>query len=270
MIEIISLKNEKIKLIEKLKNKNKRDQLKLFLIEGYREILRAIEGGVEFESLFISRDLFLGTNEDNIISYFEKNSLEINNIKKEIFEKISYRDRADGLLAVAKQNQKDISNIKEILKNKKNPFLLAIESIEKPGNLGSILRSADASGVDCVIVCDPKTDIFNPNTIRASIGTLFTVNVVVTTSDEIIKYLNQNNIAIIATTPYADKYYSEIDLTRSICIVMGSEQYGLSDKFLKTKNLKVKIPMRGKADSLNVANATTIMLYETIRQRKLF
>ncbi|NGX56950.1 MAG: 23S rRNA (uridine(2479)-2'-O)-methyltransferase [Candidatus Anoxychlamydiales bacterium] len=270
MIEITSLKNDKIKLIEKLKNKNKRDKYKLFLIEGYREISRAIEANVAFDSLYISNELFLGSNEDALIDKFENKNIQIFKLKKEIFEKISYRDRPDGLLAIAKQKQEGIEELENILKNKKNPFLLAIESIEKPGNLGSILRSSDAAKIDCVIVCDPKTDIFNPNVVRSSIGTLFTQKVIIANSTDVIDLLEKNNINIIATTPNCNKYYTQIDLTLPICIVMGSEQYGLSDKWLNEKSIKVKLPMRGKADSLNVAAATTIMLYETLRQRKLF
>jgi TrmH family RNA methyltransferase len=153
------------------------------------------------------------------------------------------------------------------LKLKKNPFLLVAESIEKPGNLGTILRSSDAAGVDAVIVCDRKTDIHNPNVVRASIGTLFTVPVVEAGKEETLQFLKENNIASVAATPHASMEYSKADFTGAVAIVVGTEQYGLSDEWIRSAKIQVRIPMMGIADSLNVASATTILLYEVIRQR---
>jgi TrmH family RNA methyltransferase len=147
------------------------------------------------------------------------------------------------------------------------PFLLVVEAIEKPGNLGTILRSADAAGCDAVIVCDPVTDIFNPNVVRASTGVLFSVPLVVEESTNVAAWLKQKAIRTIATTPAAESLYTDADLRGPLAIIMGSEQYGLSDFWLKHADKPVRIPMAGQADSLNVAMATIITLFEAVRQR---
>ena len=149
------------------------------------------------------------------------------------------------------------------------PLLVVAESIEKPGNLGTILRSADAAGVHAVIVCDECTDINNPNVVRASIGTLFSVPVAEAGSTEAIDWMKKGGIQILAATPHAEKEYTEVDLTAPTALVMGTEQYGLSDQWMKSADLQVRIPMLGQIDSLNVASATTILLYEAVRQRRL-
>jgi TrmH family RNA methyltransferase len=149
----------------------------------------------------------------------------------------------------------------------KAPFLLVVEAIEKPGNLGTILRSADAAGCDAVIVCDPVTDIFNPNVVRASTGVLFSVPLVVEESANVLRWLKGKKIRAIATTPAAEKLYTETDLRGPLAIIMGSEQYGLSEFWLKNCDRPVRIPMAGQADSLNVAMATIITLFEAVRQR---
>ena len=145
---------------------------------------------------------------------------------------------------------------------------MVAESVEKPGNLGTILRSADAAGVDAVIVCDERTDINNPNVVRASTGTLFSLPVVTATSDETMKWLKALNVQTIAASPHATSEYTGIDLTRGIAFVVGSEQYGLSEAWMKNADIQVRIPMLGQADSLNVSAATTILLYEVVRQRR--
>ena len=144
---------------------------------------------------------------------------------------------------------------------------LVVEAIEKPGNLGTILRSADAAGCDAVIVCDPVTDIFNPNVVRASTGVLFSVPLVVEESTRVQAWLREKKIRTVATTPAAEKIYSDADLRGPLAVVMGSEQYGLSQFWLENCDLPVRIPMAGQADSLNVAMATIITLFEAVRQR---
>ena len=146
--------------------------------------------------------------------------------------------------------------------------MLVAEKIEKPGNLGTILRSSDAVGVDAVIVCDSCTDVYNPNVVRASVGTLFTVPVVEGASEEVFALLKKYNVNILAATPSAKKNFTEVDMKSAVAITVGSEQYGLSDFWMQESDILVKIPMNGVADSLNVATATTILLYEVIRQRK--
>lgn len=257
---ITSLQSPKVKQLVRLKDRKERDVTDLFLIEGYRELLRAVGGSFEIISLYICPDFFLGSNEEHLIRSIKG---EVIPCSAAVFQKISYRDRPDGLLAVAKQEHKKLSS----LKFRNEPFLVACEAIEKPGNLGTILRSSDASGADGLIVCDQCTDLFNPNTVRASVGTLFTVPVVEASSDETIKFLKKKGIQIVAATPSGEKEYTKVDMTKGVAIAVGTEQLGLSDKWMDEADLKVRIPMMGVADSLNVASATTLLLYEVLRQR---
>lgn len=258
---ITSLQNPKVKEVVKLRDRRPREESGLFLIEGYRELKRALDAGRNIETLFYCPELFLGSNEESLRNQC-KAALHLR-CNREVFGKISYRDRPDGLLAIAPQQHLKLSD----LKLKKTPFLLVAESIEKPGNLGTILRSCDAAGVDAVIVCDPTTDIHNPNVVRSSVGTLFTLPVIEATSTETIAYLKQHNIASLAATPHAKKPFTQVDLKIPLAIVVGTEQYGLTETWMRHADIQVRIPMFGVADSLNVASATTILLYEVVRQR---
>jgi RNA methyltransferase, TrmH family len=269
MIEIKSLQNPRIKHLIKLKEKRQRKATKQYTIEGYREVIRANIGNIEILSLYICPSFFLGKNEKDLLEKFESQNIEIIKCSENVFKKISYRDRPDGLVALAKQKVLDIHDLELFLNEHKNPFLLIVESVEKPGNLGTILRSCDGAGVDGIIICDEVTDIFNPNVVRASIGTLFTQKIFISTSSKIIELLQNKNVSIITTSPQAKKNYFSANYKESIAIAVGSEQYGLSEKWLELKSEKIKIPMHGVADSLNVATATTIVLYEANRQRFL-
>ncbi len=268
MLEIFSASNPRIKEVKRLRDRKDRDETGLFLIEGYREVLRAY-GRVKIETLFFSEDHFLKDNEPSLIEKIKKNKAEIIKCSKEAFEKISYRDRPDGLLAVAKQEKLSLEDLRKIIKKSPCSFLVIAEKIEKPGNLGTILRSSDGAGVDAVIIADPCTDIFNPNVVRASIGTLFTQNVIVASKNDIIKVLKENGIQIVASTPSCSTVYTEADFKKPLAIVVGTEQVGLSEEWFEMSDIKVKIPMKGNADSLNVATATTILLYEVLRQRSI-
>jgi TrmH family RNA methyltransferase len=176
---------------------------------------------------------------------------------------MAYRDRPDGLLGLSPQIGAGLST----LALPENPLLLVAESIEKPGNVGTMLRSADGAGVDAVIVCDRCTDINNPNVVRASVGTLFSRPVLEAGSADTRAWLKNKGIQIVATTPDANLLYTEADLTKPTAVVVGAEQYGLHEDWLKEADCKVAIPMRGQCDSLNVAVAATILLYEAVRQR---
>ncbi len=260
MFKIESLQNSRIKQLVKLRDRREREKRQLFLIEGYREVSRGLTEHLQV--LYFSPEHFLGTNEAALICTVKQNA-EVIEVTKAVFDKISYRDRPDGLLAVAKQRHLALAD----LELKENPFLIIAEGIEKPGNLGSILRSSDAAGIDALIICDRCTDIHNPNVVRASMGTLFTVPVIETTTSELLPFLKKHNILTVAATPSAEKEYSQVDLTQSIALAVGSEQLGLSDPWIKETDLQVRIPMHGVADSLNVAAATTVLLYEVVRQR---
>ena len=267
--EIKSLQNPKIKRAIKLNERRDRNSSGLFLIEGYRELKRAADSAIHIKTLYICPPLFLGSNENALIAKIKEDGAEIIPCSKEVFEKISYRDRPDGLIAIAAQMQKTLKDLIPLIIAKKNPFLVVAEAIEKPGNLGTILRSCDAAGVDGVIVCDRCTDIYNPNVVRASVGTLFTQPVVEASSGETHLWLQEKKIRIIAATPSAKQEFTEADLLGPVAIVVGTEQLGLSEAWMKAADLQVRIPMRGVADSLNVATATTLLLYEVLRQRKI-
>lgn len=267
---ISSLQNPFIKEMKKLKDRGYRDETALFLIEGYKELYRAFFNNVEIKVLFFCEELFLKNNEPWLIERIKASKAKILSCKRNVFEKIAYRDRPDGLLAIAYQKHKGIEDLKKIIMEAENPFFVVTEHIEKPGNLGTILRSCDGVKVDAAIVCDPCTDIYNPNVVRASIGSLFTQPVIEASSDEIISLFKEKDIKIVATTPNTDKIYYEVNLKEKLAIIVGTEQYGLSKKWLENSDINVRIPMKGIADSLNVGAATTIMLYEVLRQRSLF
>jgi RNA methyltransferase, TrmH family len=262
--KISSLQNPRLKQLVKLRDRRPRDEAGVFLVEGYREIRRALEKKVPFTELYFAPDWFLGENEPALIAQAEAAGAELFELTKEAFAKVAYRERPDGLLAVAPQWRRTLTD----LALPAVTFLLVVEAIEKPGNLGTILRSADAAGCDAVIVCDPVTDIFNPNVVRASTGVLFSVPLVVEETSRVQAWLREKGIRSVATTPGADKIYSDVDLRGPLAVVMGSEQYGLSDFWLKHADALVRIPMAGQADSLNVAMATIITLFEAVRQRR--
>lgn len=261
--KISSLQNPRVKQLVKLRSRRDRDEAGVFVVEGYREILRALDRDARPAEFYFSPEWFLGENEGALIARAAGAGAAMFELSKDAFAKVAYRDRPDGLLAVVPQWKTGLDD----LKLGAEPFLLVVEAIEKPGNLGTILRSADAAGVDAVIVCDPVTDLFNPNVVRSSTGVLFSVPVSITTSEVLRPWLREHGVRAVATTPAADALYTETDLTGPIAIVMGSEQYGLSDFWLREADGQVRIPMAGQADSLNVAMATLITLFEAVRQR---
>lgn len=262
---ITSLQNEKIKQVVRLRNRKERDETALFLIEGFRELKRAYDAGIEVETLYFCPSFFSESGQRRLVEQLAEKAVECIEI---VFAKMSYRDTPDGLIGVAKQMRRKLSDLDDILATKKTPFLVIAESIEKPGNLGTILRSCDAAGVDAVLVCDPTTDIYNPNVVRSSVGTLFTLPVIQANGLKVLDYLREKKIAIAAVTPHAKIEYTDVDLTVPVALAVGSEQHGLTETWMKQADIQVQIPMRGIADSLNVASATTLVLYEVVRQRK--
>lgn len=267
--DISSLQNPRVKQVLQLRDRRDRDQTGLFLIEGYRELLRAADGGHPIQTLFFCPELFLGSNEPQLIQRLTARGAKPLLCSQKVFEKISYRDRPDGLMAIAPQQRQRLSDLGSLLEGKPAPLLVVAEAIEKPGNLGTILRSSDACGVDALIVCDRCTDLYNPNVVRASVGTLFTVPSIEAEGKETLAWLKAHGIAILAATPHADKVFTDVDLTGPVAIAVGTEQLGLSALWMEQADIQVRIPMRGVADSLNVAMATTLLLYEADRQRHL-
>jgi len=276
---ITSLQNPRVKELVKLRERRARDATGRFLIEGFREVTRALEAGIKPVELYCGPDWFLGENEPALVAAAEGAGALIFELAKPVFAKVSYRDRPDGLLAVAPQWRRSLADLDVAGRGEagpglatpatQTPFLLVVEAIEKPGNLGTILRSADAAGVDAVLVCDPVTDLFNPNVVRSSTGVLFSMPVVVAESAAVRAWLRDRGIRAVATTPAAETPYSAADLRGPLALIMGSEQYGLSEFWLKESDQLVRIPMAGRADSLNVAMAAMIALFEAVRQRGL-
>jgi TrmH family RNA methyltransferase len=261
---ITSLQNPRIKQTVRLRDRRDRDEAGLFLIEGRREVARALDNGWQLHTLFFCNELFTGMAEAETLARAGAAGVEQIACSAPVFRKLAYGDRTEGLLAVAPQRHRALADL--VLPE--HPLLIVAEAIEKPGNLGTILRSADAAGVHAVIVCDGCTDIHNPNVVRASIGTLFSVPVVEAASTDVLAWLRAKQIAALAATPHAEREYTAVDLTRGVAIVVGQEQAGLSARWMESAELQVKIPMLGQADSLNVAAATTLLLFEAVRQRR--
>lgn len=262
---ITSLQNDRIKNVVKLRNRRDRDKQQKMIIEGYRSLLRASNNDIEVTEFYFCPDYFIGGNEHKLIEKYKERGSLIIEVSKNVFQKMSYRDRPEGLLGIAPYFSKKL----EDLDLSKKPFLVVAQSIEKPGNLGTIIRSTDGTGADGLILCDRCTDLFNPNVITASTGILFALPIVETSTEECLKFLKDNNIAILSATPHADVFYTDVDMTEPTAVIVGAEQYGLTDQWMKESTVNVKIPMKGQADSLNVATATTLLLYEVLRQREL-
>jgi len=262
-LHITSLTNPRVKMVVKLRQRSHRDELGLMLVEGYREIRRALENEYRPVTLFHCEALYQGSNEPELIAACADAGAEVISCTQPVLQKMAYRDRPEGLIAVGPQVTRPLDS----LEMPDDALIVVAEAIEKPGNLGTILRSADATGVHAVIVCDRKTDIANPNVVRASIGTLFSLPVVEADSDRTIEFLRELGFSIVAASPHAEGLYSDATLTGRTAIVVGTEQYGLTETWMNAADTKVRIPMLGQCDSLNVASATTILLYEAVRQR---
>lgn len=255
--KISSARNEKIKNIVKLRgSSSERKKQGLFIVEGSREIELALKGGIEIINLFYCP--YCGKREPAI------DQEKIIEVSEKVLKKISYRENPDGLLAVAKIKEPKLENIKLSA----SPLLIILQAVEKPGNLGAILRTADAAGADAVIINNFKTDIYNPNVIRASQGTVFTVRTIVGAAAETQAFCRKNKIKVYAAALTAKLEYTKADYTASCAIVLGAEDKGLSQEWLKAADEKIKINMRGQIDSLNVSVSAAVILFEALRQRE--
>ena len=263
--KITSMQNARVKHLVRLRTRRHRDAEGLFTIEGYRELARAVSAGVEIIEVGYCPSLFLGSNEQTLLEAAESGGARLVEYAEEPFRKVSYRDRPEGLIATARQFPTGLDH----LRLGDTPLILVVESIEKPGNLGTMLRTADAAGVDAVVVCDPTTDPFNPNVVRASIGCVFVVPLAIASTTEALAWLSAAGVQTFAATPAAERLHWEADYTGSSALAIGSEQYGLSDTFLEAADVRVRMPMLGEADSLNAAMAAGVMLYEAVRQRSV-
>lgn len=263
---ITSAQNPKIKTLLELQEKSKaRRREGLFVVEGARELIHCISAGYQIHTLFICMDILSEEALAEIDEALSGKRCGCFSIPKHIYEKVAYRGSTEGVIAELKCK----SHTLEDLSIKDNPLVVVLESVEKPGNLGAILRSADASGVDAVIVCDPLTDLYNPNLIRSSIGGIFTVQTAATSSDKAIKWLKERNIKIYTAQLQDSEWYYDTDMTSGTAIVMGTEATGLRDAWRKAADAHIKIPMLGRLDSLNVSVSAAILMYEAVRQRNV-
>ncbi len=256
-MHITSSQNQRIKHIVKLRDDRKQRQRDgLMLVEGWNEINLALMAGHKPQTLITAAEL--------ASRGFRQADAELITVTRAVFEKISYRQNPDGWLAIfpiPKVSAKDV-----ILST--SPLLIVAEAIEKPGNLGAMLRTADAAAVDALLVCDPRVDLTNPNVVRASRGTLFTVPILQASKKETLGFLHDHGIKILAASPQAKAEYTRQNLSGPLAIAVGSEDKGLTDFWMRQADLQVRIPMMGKVNSLNVSIATALIVYEAIRQRR--
>ena len=258
-----SAQNPKIKNLKKLEKSSERKEQGVFLIEGLRELCLAVRAGYELQELFVCEELVQQSEEYNLSEVSE--NTPIINISKEVYAAVAYRESTEGILATAKPK----THLLAELKLKEKPLLLVIEAVEKPGNLGAMLRSCDAAAVDAVIVCDGRTDVYNPNVVRSSIGTVFTNQIAMASIQEVIGFLKENKIKTFAAELTATKYYYEQNMKTATAIVVGAEATGLSKEWIHAAEEHIKIPMLGTIDSLNVSVSAAVLLFEAVRQRRV-
>lgn len=268
---ITSQQNPKIKSLLNLQQKSsERRKSGLFVVEGRRELLHCIEAGYQIDTIFFCSELTpqggIHPEGYELVIDGEKHLIrgcKCFDVSKDIYNKVAYRGGTEGVIAEVIVRITTLSD----LKLPSSPLVVVLESVEKPGNLGAILRSADAAGVDAVIVCDPLTDLYNPNLIRSSIGGIFSVSCVACSSEECIHFLKANHIQILTAQLQDSSLYYDTDMKRATAIVMGTEATGLTDQWRKVADAHIRIPMLGKLDSLNVSISAAILMYEAVRQR---
>jgi len=255
--QITSAQNPKIKHLLALQQKSGlRRKEGLFVVEGRRELEHCLEGGLQLESVFLCPEIAGdGLSLPDGVANYE--------IPLHLYTKVAYRGGTEGVVAIVRSQQRRLQD----LQLSANPLLVVLERVEKPGNLGAILRSADAAGADAVIVCDPLTDLYNPNLIRSSIGAIFTVPCVACSSEECIAFLKQKGISILTAQLQDSSLYYHTDMRQGTAIVMGTESTGLTDVWRQAADAHIRIPMLGRLDSLNVSVSAAILLYEAVRQR---
>ena len=260
MKQISSVQNPFIKSLVLLQEKAKsRKQTGTFLIEGQREITLAIKGGYTIETVLFLPELISQTQ----IVKLTNNQIELIEISKEVYQKLAYRDTTEGVLAIAKTKSLQLSD----LKLSKNPLILIAEAPEKPGNIGALLRTADAAHLDAVIIANPKSDLYNPNIVRSSVGCLFTNQIAMGTTSEIIAFLKERKINIYCATLQNSTSYHTQDYTTSTALVVGTEATGLTEEWRNEATQNIIIPMQGEIDSMNVSVAAAILIFEAKRQR---
>ncbi len=260
---ITSVQNTLIKQIIALRDSKERRSAGLTLIDGVREIARALDAGINFKQLVYCKSMFNTRGEEDLLQRMLDASIEAVEVNERVFERISFGERVEGVLAII---QSPVITLEQ-LKLSAQPIVIVLESVEKPGNLGAMLRSCDGAGVEAVLVCDTKTDIYNPNVIRASTGIVFSLPVVADSRVNISSFLKAKGITTVASSPHAKDVYTKANFKKATAFVFGCEDKGLSREWLMLADSQIKIPMLGKADSLNVSVSCALLVYEALRQR---
>ena len=263
--KITSRQNERLKQAAKLRDARQRQRQGRIVIDGVREISRAIAAGIVPSEAFLCPALMKSSESQHLATQLDELADFVGVVSSELFAKLAFGNKSDGIVAIAATPQRTLGN----LHLGAQPLVAVLEGLEKPGNVGAILRSADGAGFDAVIVCDPGTDLFNPNTVRASVGTVFAAHVCTAAVDETLAWLKRQDLTLVATRPEATRLYYEVDFRGGVAVVLGSEANGLTPAWDEADILSVRLPMQGIADSLNVSTAAAVLFYEARRQRDL-
>ncbi|HET8594880.1 MAG TPA: TrmH family RNA methyltransferase [Intrasporangium sp.] len=272
-LTITSAANPRLKGLIALRRRRAREETGRTLVEGYEELALALDAGVRPHTLFVCEELFSPAgragsqdigHQSDLLARVRAVGVEVVHLSRPAYEKVAYREGADGLLALVDQVGMPLTS----LPVDRPQFLgLLAQGVEKPGNLGAMLRTADAAGVDAVVAADPVTDWGNPNVVRASKGTVFALPVATATTSEVLAWAGAHGVELVVTTPETDLLHTEVDYTGRVAVVVGSEKHGVDDRMLEAATHRVRIPMHGRANSLNVSVSAAIVLYEAVRQR---
>jgi len=268
-LQITSLKNDQIKDLVRLRNRRDRDRAAVTIIEEPLVIRQALLADYPLSAVYFCPE---NIADDDIELLDRLLALPLKTppvqLAPQVMDKVSYREKSEGILVVAPQIHTDLDNLNLNFEGPEMPLLLVLEAVEKPGNLGAALRIADGAGADAVIICGDGTDLFNPNVLRASRGSFFSVPTVAAESELVVEFMKEKGITLVAASPIADHSWDEVDLSAATALVLGTEHDGLTPEMMARCDLTVGIPMRGTGDSLNVSTSAAILLYEAVRQRR--
>jgi len=257
---ITSLKNSRIKDAVCLRERRGREQQGRMIVDGARPLQRALEAGVELDVIFFCQELAVSVEATQVLAIAPT---ELLRVSESVFDRLAFGNMSDGLVGIARPPHAVLDQIRL----SQRPLIVVLEGIEKPGNMGAVIRSADATGVEAVMIANGGTDIYNPNAIRASQGAIFTLPVVLAESNDLLKWLQAHNVIIFAACIDGEATYTECSFTQGTAFVLGSEARGLTDRWRVDPVVSIRLPMHGVSDSLNVSTTAAVLLYEAVRQR---